>query len=491
MNEESSSIGFNRSQILQPPQVANARKQFCKSRPATAPSTAARPRDFRKNQEKAPIYCNRPRDSVKTLPLHLSHPVFGEFIDDCESFKPTPQDKMFLNEFVEAMSKIYDVEKDRQTAILELFRTAGIVMQPSKIIGTKYVMDGSSFFHGSLLYILGELKNEICSTNSEPYLQAALYFLEATRRYAPQYQNSGLPCIILLIFGLCVRLELLCVYSCEVCIGPFIAFAGGTWTERPNIQMLSSAIPCHYHDSDIKMRDTLLRHLGAFRNASRSLEQYYRELKRAASSGPLSLCNPMFPYPTSFTSGSTTRTFRYTAELQSNHNYVFFGKLDSAAAGQKLCIKFPHQYGEDVHTFCAAKGHAPKPYAVQRLSGGFYMVVMDDIGEEYIDLHTFVDDHPEILSSSAYTTLKENIARFLEEMHQAGWVHGDLRRTNVMVKKSGLDGSFLLIDFDWSGKNQEVVYPSFVNKVDVRRPVGADDGEPILALHDIEMLSYF
>jgi len=27
--------------------------------------------------------------------------------------------------------------------------------------------------------------------------------------------------------------------------------------------------------------------------------------------------------------------------------------------------------------------------------------------------------------------------------------------------------------------------------VDVRRPVGADDGEPILALHDIEMLSYF
>jgi len=39
-------------------------------------------------------------------------------MDDCQSFKPTPEDKTFLNEFVVAMSKIYDVEKDRQTAIL-------------------------------------------------------------------------------------------------------------------------------------------------------------------------------------------------------------------------------------------------------------------------------------------------------------------------------------------------------------------------------------
>ena len=74
-------------------------------------------------------------------------------------------------------------------------------------------------------------------------------------------------------------------------------------------------------------------------------------------------------------------------------------------------------------------------------------------------------------------------------MHHAGWVHGDLRSTNVMVKRRGLDGSFL-IDFDWSGKNQEVVYPSFVNR-EVTRPVGADDGEFILAVHDVEMLSYF
>lgn len=145
---------------------------------------------------------DQPYDTAKTLPLCLTHPVFGNFMDECESFKPVPKDKTFLNEFVEAMSKIYDVEKDRQTAILELLRTAGIVVQPNKIIGTDYTTDGSSFSTGHLLYVLAELKNEVCSRNCEPYLQAVLYFLESTRKYALQYPNSGLPCIILLIFGM-------------------------------------------------------------------------------------------------------------------------------------------------------------------------------------------------------------------------------------------------------------------------------------------------
>ena len=238
------------------------------------------------------------------------------------------------------------------------------------------------------------------------------------------------------------------------------------------------------------MRDMLVRHIGAFRNACNSFEDYYEKLKPSGLPGHLLRCNPTYPYPTSFTSGPTTQTFRYLSELPSEYNFVFFGTLDSTADRRRLCIKFAHQYGEDVHRYCAAEGHAPKLHAVQRLPGDFHMIVMDDIGEDYIDLHSFADRH-EILSSTAYTALKENIGQFLKKMHEAGWVHGDLRSTNVMVKKSGLDGSFLLIDFDWSGKNQEVVYPSFLNRTDVRRPDGADDGEPILAQHDVEMLSYF
>jgi hypothetical protein len=196
---------------LQHKQVAAAREGFCTLRSAKAPSIAAKPKEFRTGQEKASINCNRPLDAAKTLPLLLSDSVFGTFMDECDSFRSTPDDREFLNNFVKAMSKIYDGEKDRQTAILELLRTAGIVMQPNKIIGTEYTTDGSSFFDGHLLYALAELKNEVCSTNCEPYLQAVLYFLEATRKYASRYLNSGLPCIIMLIFGMFTRSYSLCI----------------------------------------------------------------------------------------------------------------------------------------------------------------------------------------------------------------------------------------------------------------------------------------
>jgi len=125
-------------------------------------------------------------------------------------------------------------------------------------------------------------------------------------------------------------------------IGPYIAFAGATWTGKPNVQILTTAIPCHYHDSDIKMRDMLLRHLGAFRNASRSLEHYYKELTPSDPSDFLLQPNPTYPYPTSFTSESMKHTFRYLSELASEHNYILFGDFDSTPGRQKLCIKFTH-----------------------------------------------------------------------------------------------------------------------------------------------------
>ena len=90
-------------------------------------------------------------------------------MDNCKSFKPNPENKAFLNEFIVTISSFYDTETHRQTKILELFYIADIVLQPNKIIGTDYTTDGSSFFAGHLLYVLAELRNKIGSTNSEPY----------------------------------------------------------------------------------------------------------------------------------------------------------------------------------------------------------------------------------------------------------------------------------------------------------------------------------
>ena len=67
----------------------------------------------------------------------------------------------------------------------------------------------------------------------------------------------------------------------------------------------SSAIPCHYQDTDIKMESMLVRHVGALWRAMHSLDTYYQEY----SANPSLPLRKTHPYPTSFISrdGSVQR----------------------------------------------------------------------------------------------------------------------------------------------------------------------------------------
>ena len=53
-----------------------------------------------------------------------------------------------------------------------------------------------------------------------------------------------------------------------------------------------------------------------------------------------------------------------------------------------------------------------------------------------------------------------------------------IRSTNIIVVKmsDGLDGSFYLVDFDWSGRMGQVQYPDDLNMTTVQRPDGVVDG---------------
>ena len=133
---------------------------------------------------------------------------------------------------------------------------------------------------------------------------------------------------------------------------------------------------------------------------------------------------------------------------------------------------------------CVSKNIASKLYAVESLPVGWYVVVMEDVRSEYKDLYDFIQhpDHKGDISSCNY--LVNQIRKSLEELHEAGFVHGDIRNTNIMVKRSGLVGSFYLVDFDWSG----IRYPIGVNVITVKRPHGVVGGELIVAQHDLDSL---
>jgi serine/threonine protein kinase len=154
---------------------------------------------------------------------------------------------------------------------------------------------------------------------------------------------------------------------------------------------------------------------------------------------------------------------------------VFFGIEETTP----ICIKFVRRYSSEVHSFCASRGFAPELKGVDKLPGGWYMVVMEDISDAYRQA-----DSPTDLVHD-----RDGISQRIDELHQHHYVHGDIRNTNVMVRKDGEKG-FMLVDFDWAGRIGEVQYPSNINITEVKRPEGVLDGELITAEHDMKMLGY-
>jgi len=53
------------------------------------------------------------------------------------------------------------------------------------------------------------------------------------------------------------------------------------------------------------------------------------------------------------------------------------------ADDEKICIKFVRHYSKDVRPFCASKGFALTSKGFEDLPGGWHMVVMEMIGEDY------------------------------------------------------------------------------------------------------------
>ena len=238
------------------------------------------------------------------------------------------------------------------------------------------------------------------------------------------------------------------------------------------------------------MRYKLARHVKALQNGLVSLEAYYTQLKAAGSSTGQPLRNPTLPYPCSFSS-NPIRNFTYD-ERGEGHNLVFFGKFQDGDC-EAICIKFTRYYCQQAHEFCASKGRAPKLYTVESYPGGWYMVVMDDIRKDYVSLFDFIDVQSESQDyADVRNSLSEEISAFLSDLHQQGLVHGDIRNTNIMVRRSGSDvaGAFQLLDFDWSGRIDEARYPLDINTTTVKRPDGVAGNNLIEAAHDIQMLEY-
>jgi serine/threonine protein kinase len=141
-----------------------------------------------------------------------------------------------------------------------------------------------------------------------------------------------------------------------------------------------------------------------------------------------------------------------------------------------MCIKFVHSYSVEAQEKCTAMDCAPTLRGFECLDGGWNMVVMDVVSNDLSDFE------------SQTLALLSQMTDKLVRLHQAGYVHGDVRDVNTMVKEDG--SGFMLLDFDGAGKIGEAKYPMNVYAgPDLWRPEVAYDGELIKAEHDLQMLN--
>ena len=183
-------------------EVAARRLRFLNGCKSNAHFSRGKPRTFlrdERNQFEA-ILCNPPCIVSRPIPPTLLHPVFGQFVDDCETHKPTTEDHQLVVELATVMSDFGRGEQERQAEIFQVFAQHGIEFNSTTILGTDIMTDGN-ISHRSVRYAIAVFKQDIGSSGGELYLQGGLYHLESSRNVAAELSNSVLPCIVIHIFG--------------------------------------------------------------------------------------------------------------------------------------------------------------------------------------------------------------------------------------------------------------------------------------------------
>lgn len=235
----------------------------------------------------------------------------------------------------------------------------------------------------------------------------------------------------------------------------------------------------------------------SLRIACVELEEFYTRI-RSSKVVPTEPHPRFFPSCTQFTNQETKEleTFEYLEPLTLYRKAPFLVRLKS---GKKAVVKFVARYGVAAHQALAGSGQAPnllffgsldgtrderqhsgegikKPFGIHL--GPPRMVVMEWVDGAHGEAAT-AEEKPD----NAY----EQVKSMVENLHNLGFVFGDLRPPNVVFREK----KAYLVDFDWAGKHGDACYPLGIGEAITKFAPGAEDLEPIEKEHDLQLLEHY
>ena len=181
----------------------------------------------------------------------------------------------------------------------------------------------------------------------------------------------------------------------------------------------------------------------------------------------------VFPYRTEFKFDDKAFSLAYDHPLEGRADatrcLLTASMQSSDQAGELVVVKFARRYCPEAHKLLAEMSLAPK-LLYHEDTVGVHFVVM-----EYAKATKVTGE--ELKKPEHVQSLRTAV----QALHGNGLVFGDLRGPNILIVEDGVR----LVDFDWSGKEGVVRYPSHIS-MEIEWPEGVKSGGKIEVEHDKE-----
>ncbi|KAG7094076.1 hypothetical protein E1B28_007696 [Marasmius oreades] len=395
--------------------------------------------------------------SIATIapPLHIFHTVFQQFTHDANEFT-TSLPPAFLEKVLRLMVHAATIKSGNEVqwnaetrtllaAILDghVVTEANLDMSSADALSMVELGDNIQF---SLL--IGEFKCNLGEAGCDLTIQSG----NSMRRV---FQD---PTHETIVNACCCPVFMIAIG------GPWLTVLGGVLTDRFIVQRLTDMLwlaPSTTHD------DRRVHHVARVFNAlSKSLgtlRDFYTDIETSAPPFDPSKPHPRnFPYPNSFFQNGELLIFRYLRALEDDSRCVtYLAEIEGReSSGQKIVVKFVERYGAEVHEFLAAQGHAPQLRFYGALPGRSVQnsqTTAPQPSERYTNcvsptpatnMQMVVMDYVEPAFSMLPHNAPEQLRQILNNLHEKGYVLGDLREPNIIIDS---EEKVKLIDFDWAG----------------------------------------